>query len=427
MEKIQSIRGMNDILPKNIDAWRFVENVMSSVLNSYGYDEVRFPILEKTALFKRAIGEVTDIVEKEMYTFEDKGGDSVTLRPEGTACCVRLCEQHGLLYNQTQRLWYAGPMFRYERPQKGRMRQFHQFGVESFGFHGVDIEVEMILMAKKVFSGLGLDECVELQINSIGSSISRRQYRDVLVHYLEDHFNDLDADSQKRISTNPLRVFDSKVETTQTILKNAPSLADYLDDNSVRHFEVLKDALGRLGVGFTVNPGLVRGLDYYNDTVFEWVTSELGSQSAVCAGGRYDSLVESLGGNPCPAFGFAMGMERLVMLVEAAGSAAEAGCCDVFIAVGDDVSCEPMSVSEAIRTAFPALRVYTNFSRGSFKSQFKKADKIGSAVTVIVGSDEVKTGVLTVKDLRRGDGQMTISQDALIDYLGGYFANQLGK
>ena len=423
VEKIQSIRGMNDILPRDINAWRHIENVAAKTFSSYGYGEIRFPILERTALFKRAIGEVTDIVEKEMYTFDDKGGDSVTLRPEGTASCVRACEQHGMLYNQTQRLWYAGPMFRYERPQKGRLRQFHQIGAEAFGFDDVSIEVEMMLIAKRVFSSLGLIGNVCLQINTIGSAQSRQKYKGVLIEYLEQNIQKLDTESQRRLFTNPLRIFDSKDNGTQEVLRAAPRLMDYLDEKSRERFDTFQEQLSVFGIEFVVNHGLVRGLDYYNDTVFEWVTRDLGSQGAVCAGGRYNGLVETLGGSACSAFGFAMGLERLSMMLEAKSEhdPTNSNVCDIFVVGEGGCVLESLAVAEDIRSKLPNVNVCTNINGGSFKTQFKRADKSGALVAIVVGADELSSGMLAIKDLRKTGEQTVVSKDAVVDQLKRHF------
>ena len=316
MAKIKAIRGMNDILPDQTPVWQFLEQSVKSVLGAYGYSEIRMPIVEQTDLFKRSIGEVTDIVEKEMYTFDDRNGESLTLRPEGTASCVRAGEEHGLLFNQAQRLWYQGPMFRYEKPQKGRYRQFHQIGVETFGMANADIDAEVIMLSARLWKQLGILDSVTLQLNSLGSNEARAEYKDALVAYLLERKDQLDEDSQRRLTTNPLRVLDSKDKQTQSLLDDAPSLADYLDDESREHFADLCDMLDKAGIAYELNPRLVRGLDYYCKTVFEWVTDKLGAQGTVCAGGRYDGLVKQLGGRPTPAVGFAMGVERLILLLE---------------------------------------------------------------------------------------------------------------
>jgi histidyl-tRNA synthetase len=401
--KIQSIRGMNDLLPHESHIWQHIECVVADVLNSYGYREIRFPILEQTALFKRAIGEVTDIVEKEMYTFEDRNGDSLTLRPEGTASCVRACEQNGLLYNQTQKLWYAGPMFRHERPQKGRLRQFHQIGVEAFGFAGPDIDAEMLLLTARIWRELGLADKVSLQLNSLGSNAARAAYRVALVTYLEKFVADLDEDSKRRLHSNPLRVLDSKDERTQIILQNAPRMQDYLDEDSRSHFDRLCSALSRNGVSFEHNSRLVRGLDYYNATVFEWVTSALGAQGTVCAGGRYDGLVEQLGGRPTPAFGFAMGIERLALLL-AIEHAQPAPGADIYLVFAEAVMEDALSLAEHCREALPGFVVLLHAGGGSFKNQFKRADKSGAGIALVLGEDEVAQQAVTVKFLR-GQGE----------------------
>ena len=352
MAKLQAIRGMNDLLPDQSPVWQYLESTVKTVLQSYGYAEVRTPIVEQTELFKRSIGEVTDIVEKEMYTFEDRNGDSLTLRPEGTASCVRAAEQHGLLYNQVQRFWYTGPMFRHERPQKGRYRQFHQIGAEAFGMQGPDIDAEVILMTARLWRQLGIDQAVELQINTLASSEARHAFKSDLVAYLETRKDALDADSQRRLTTNPLRILDSKDPNTQALLDSAPNFKDYIDDDSRAHFEQLCALLDAAGVNYVVNPRLVRGLDSYGKTVLEWVTSALGAQGTVCAGGRYDGLVEQLGGRHTPAVGFAMGVERLVLLLEEleAVPAAARQLVDVYmIGIGDENLAPAMAVAEALR------------------------------------------------------------------------------
>ncbi|PID42227.1 MAG: histidine--tRNA ligase [Proteobacteria bacterium] len=404
MAKIQAIRGMNDILPPDTPVWQFIEREVASVLDSFGYQEIRMPIVEQTELFKRSIGEVTDIVEKEMYTFEDRNGDSLTLRPEGTAGCVRAGEQHGLFFNQTQRLWYSGPMFRHERPQKGRYRQFHQIGVECFGFSGADIDAELIRITARLWQKLGLSENVELQINSLGSSQARARYKEVLVNYLEGVKDQLDKESRNRLESNPLRILDSKDQGTQRLLTEAPDFADYLDGESVAHFDHLKLFLDSAGIPYKVNSRLVRGLDYYCKTVFEWVTDDLGAQGTVCAGGRYDGLVEQLGGRPTPAVGFAMGIERLVLLLQTQNRLPESvnSHADIYItAVGDDpkIAAYAANVADEIRSRTPS-RVLTHCGGGSFKSQMKKADKSMAKVAVLIGEDEVQAGKLTVKPLR---------------------------
>src|SRR5690554_3356907 len=404
---------MNDILPTQTPVWQYIESVVRNTLRAYGYDEIRMPIVEQTDLFKRSIGEVTDIVEKEMYTFEDRNGDSLTLRPEGTAGCVRAAEEHGLLFNQTQKLWYAGPMFRHERPQKGRYRQFHQIGVECFGMPGPDIDAELIIMTARLWKRLGLTSHLELQINTLGNSEDRKRYKDDLVAYLQERFDSLDEDSRRRLSTNPLRVLDSKDPGTQAVLENAPSLLDYLDEDSRRHFDRLLALLDGAGVAYRVNPRLVRGLDYYGKTVFEWVTTSLGAQGTVCAGGRYDGLVEQLGGKPTPGVGFAMGMERLVLLLETLQLVPETANrnADVYIVAvgGAVVETYGFKVAERIRDELPELRVQMHCGGGSFKNQIKKADRSGAALALILGEDEVNTGSVTIKALRQDTEQVRVA------------------
>jgi len=419
LKKIQAIRGMNDLLPCDSVAWQFVEAAVADILQRYGYQEIRFPILESTDLFKRSIGEVTDIVEKEMYTFDDRNGDSVTLRPEGTACCVRACEEHGLLYNQTQRLWYMGPMFRYERPQKGRYRQFHQIGVETFGMDGPDIDAEVLLLSARILRELGVASFVTLQINSLGDSASRAKYKNALVAYLETHKEQLDADSQRRLTTNPLRILDSKEASTQTLLDGAPVLLDYLDETSQAHFQQLKVLLDAGGISYQVNPRLVRGLDYYGKTAFEWVTDKLGSQSTVCAGGRYDNLVEQLGGKPIPAVGFGIGLERLVLLLQAVDAIPKGleQIADVYVVAVGNVQQEAFQLAENLRTQLPNLRVINHCGGGNFKNQLKKADKSTADIALILGEDEVAKQVVVVKFLREDQPQQTILLSEIVHFL----------
>ncbi|MFT4613336.1 MAG: histidyl-tRNA synthetase [Bacteroidia bacterium] len=412
MSEYRAVRGMSDILPEQTHYWQFLEETATGVLCSYGYSEVRLPLVEKTALFTRSIGEVTDIVEKEMYTFNDRNDESLALRPEGTAGCVRAAIQNGLL-NVPRRLWYTGPMFRYERPQKGRQRQFHQIGVESFGIAGPEMDAELILICARLWRQLGLSGSVELQLNSIGSAAARQAYRDALVEYLRARFEQLDEDSQRRLDTNPLRILDSKNAQTQLLLNDAPSLEDYLDEESTADFTRLCELLRAAGVSFSINRRLVRGLDYYNKTVFEWVTSELGAQGTVCGGGRYDGLVAQLGGKSIPAAGFAMGMERLVLLLEAQGIVEGSAAADVYVvAVGDEAQVHALVTAEALREQKPNLRVMQHAGGGSFRSQMKKADKSGASIALILGEDEVAAGTVTVKPLRSAsaeqDGQSTV-------------------
>lgn len=416
LKKLQAIRGMNDLLPTESAVWQYLEATVADVLQRYGYNEIRFPILETTELFKRSIGEVTDIVEKEMYTFDDRNGDSVTLRPEGTACCVRACEEHGLLYNQTQRLWYSGPMFRYERPQKGRLRQFHQIGIETFGMQGPDIDAEMLLITARLWRELGMADAVTLQLNTLGSNASRAAYRAALVDYLSARKDQLDEDSQRRLESNPLRILDSKDAATQALLNNAPVLHDYLDEESQAHFAGLKALLDAAGIAYEVNPRLVRGLDYYSKTVFEWVTDKLGAQGTVCAGGRYDGLVEQLGGKPTPAVGFAMGVERLVLLLQAL-DVIPVGIdqqVDVYVVAVGDVQTSAVTLAETIRERLPHLRVMTHCGGGSFKNQLKKADRSGASVALILGEDEVARQVVNLKYLRQDRPQQTLAVEEIL-------------
>ena len=423
MAKIQAIRGMNDLLPEQSGTWQYLEKVVKDTLATYGYREIRMPIVEQTELFKRSIGEVTDIVEKEMYTFEDRNGDSLTLRPEGTACCVRAAEQHGLLFNQTQRLWYAGPMFRHERPQKGRYRQFHQIGVECFGFATPDIDAELILLTARLWKKLGIQDHVQLEINSLGLSEERAEYKNALVSYLEQYKGQLDEDSRRRLDSNPLRILDSKNAQTQEILKDAPKLSDFLGEESTGHFDALLGYLDQANIQYRVNPGLVRGLDYYSKTVFEWVTDSLGAQGTVCAGGRYDGLVEQLGGKPTPGVGFAMGVERLVLMLDALGVIPEAvqQYVDVYVvASGHGADMAAFQLTEAMRDQ-TSLRVLQNSGGGSFKSQMKKADKCNAAVALILGEQEVQDQTVGIKFLKEQKDQQQIKQSELIETLNRIF------
>jgi len=414
--KIQSIRGMHDVLPEQSPLWQFFETTVKDLLKSYAYSEIRMPVVESTDLFCRSIGEVTDIVEKEMYTFADRNGDSLTLRPEGTASCVRSCIQHGLLHNQQQHLWYAGPMFRHERPQKGRYRQFHQIGVETFGIDTPDVDAELIFISARLWKLLGLKN-IRLELNTLGSSESRNNYRSVLVDYLTSHKELLDEDSLRRLESNPLRVLDSKNPAMQDMIEAAPKLMDYLDNESKEHFETLKSILDAAGIEYNINPRLVRGLDYYCKTVFEWVTDDLGAQGTVCAGGRYDGLVEQLGGKPTPAAGFAMGIERLLSLLEDAGKNASSAP-DVFVILqGEQAQLKGMSLVELVRDAVPSLVLQTNCGGGSFKSQMKKANKSEALIAILLGEDEVANGTVSVKFLREEKEQLLIKQSQLADVL----------
>ncbi|MEH0834236.1 histidine--tRNA ligase [Pectobacterium cacticida] len=410
-KNIQAIRGMNDYLPAETALWQRIENSLKNVLSSYGYSEIRTPIVEQTSLFKRAIGEVTDVVEKEMYTFDDRNGDSLTLRPENTASCVRAGIEHGILYNQEQRLWYIGPMFRHERPQKGRYRQFHQLGCEVFGLQGPDIDAELILMTARWWRVLGIADHVKLELNSIGSLDARARYREALVAFLEQHKELLDEDCLRRMYTNPLRVLDTKNPQIQKLLDDAPVLTDYLDDESRAHFEALGELLTQCGIPYTVNPRLVRGLDYYNRTVFEWVTTSLGAQGTVCAGGRYDGMVEQLGGHATPAVGFAMGLERLVLLVQSVNPDFKAQpSVDVYlISSGAGTQVAAMQLAEKLRDVLPQLKLMINYGGGNFKKQFARADKWGARFALVLGENEVAASQVVIKNLSTGD-QDTLAQ-----------------
>lgn len=416
MSKIQAIRGMNDLLPEQSPVWQYIESAVSSTLKQYAYKEIRFPIMEQTELFKRSIGEVTDIVEKEMYTFADRNGDNVTLRPEGTASCVRACEQNGLLYNQTQKLWYYGPMFRYERPQKGRLRQFHQIGVETFGFNGPDVDAELLLLTARLWATLGIQDAVTLEINSLGTSQSRATYRQALVDYLLPLKEQLDEDSQRRLDSNPLRILDSKNSNTQALLHEAPQLADYIEPEATAHFAELKAILDAANVPYRVNPRLVRGLDYYDYSVFEWVTDRLGAQGTICAGGRYNGLVEQLGGKPTPAVGFAMGVERLVLLLETLAVVPEnvQAKTDIYIVSVGSVHPYSLKTAEILRDKLPHKVIVSHCGGGSFKNKMKKADKSGADIALIIGDDEMASQQLTVKFLREEKAQQTCTLDACI-------------
>ncbi|UPQ81761.1 histidine--tRNA ligase [Pseudomonas knackmussii] len=420
-KSLQAIRGMNDILPAQTPVWRYLETTFAQLLDSYGYSEIRLPILEFTDLFARGIGEGTDVVDKEMYTFLDRNEESLTLRPEGTAGCVRAVLEHGMTGGgQVQKLWYAGPMFRYEKPQKGRYRQFHQIGVEVFNQPGPDVDAELIVLTARLWKKLGMSDAVTLQLNSLGSSEARARYRDALVAYLQQHFEQLDEDSQRRLTSNPLRILDSKNAQTQALLGDAPTLHDYLDEESRAHFEGLKARLEAAGIGYKVNPKLVRGLDYYGRTVFEWVTDKLGSQGTVCAGGRYDGLVSQFGGKPTPGVGFAMGIERLVLLLDTLelvpdelNPPAHAFIC----AFGEAAELAALGLAERLRDALPGLRLLVNAGGGSFKSQFKKADKSGARFALILGDDELAGRVVGCKPLRDDSEQQSIAWDALPERL----------
>ena len=419
---IQAIRGMNDCSPTESPLWQWIEAKVRHVLTSYGYSEVRMPIVESTPLFARAIGEVTDVVSKEMYTFWDND-EQLTLRPEGTAGCVRAAIERGWIYNNEQRLWYMGPMFRHERPQKGRYRQFHQAGVEVFGIPNPEIDAELIILTARLWKELGIDQHVSLQLNSIGSLEARSNYRSALVSFLENH-QDLMSDEEKdRLVKNPLRILDTKNEALQEVLNGAPKLLDYLDDDSREHFSQLCSLLDAMGVKYEINPKLVRGLDYYNKTVFEWVTSALGAQGTVCGGGRYDGLVEQLGGHATQGVGFAMGLERLVLLVQEVNKEITLPqAVDLYLVyAGEGTTLNAFQIAEQIRTELPQVRVMTHCSGGKFQKQFKRADKIEAKYALVIGESEVQAKTVVVKDLRNGAEQITISQADLINTLKTYF------
>ncbi len=421
-ERIQAIRGMRDVLPEESYSWRLLERIFSDCVLSYGYREVRMPILESTQLFKRSIGEITDIVEKEMYTFTDRNGDSLSLRPEGTAGCVRACLEHGLLHNQHQKLWYMGPMFRHEKPQKGRYRQFHQFGAEVFGMADVGTELEMLAMCQRLWQHLGLSDLVSLQINTLGQLSERHLYREILINYFKQHLDHLDEDSQRRLDKNPLRILDSKNLEMQPIIEAAPQLIDTLSDTSRQHFHDLCAGLDALGINYAINPRLVRGLDYYEHTVFEWVTSKLGSQGTVCAGGRFDKLVEHLGGKATPAIGFAMGAERLLLLMQMTATEQLQEPTPMFYILTENQQgvLQALALAETLHQQAPHWVVLVNTSGGSFKSQFKKADKSGARFALILGEEEVRHQQVSIKDLRQQQDQQCVAQSDLFETISRY-------
>lgn len=412
----RSIRGMHDILPSEMPTWHRLERVVTEVLTQYGFREIRMPLLERTEVFTRAIGQATDVVEKEMYTFEDRNGDSLSLRPEGTAGVVRAALQNGLLYAAPERLWYRGPMFRHERPQKGRTRQFHQVGAEVFGAAGPDVDAELLAMGERIWRRLGLDN-VRLELNSLGNAEERARYREALVDYMSAHRGVLDEEAAQRLERNPLRILDSKDEAVQALLVEAPQLVDFLGDASRQFFDQLQEYLARLGIAYTLNPRLVRGLDYYCHAVFEWVTDDLGAQGTICAGGRYDGLVELQGGKPWPATGFAMGLERLVALMELNGAPEDEDLHAYFVLAGDAAKQEGMALAEQLRSRVSGFNVVCNAGQGSFKSQFKRADRSGAALALILGDDEVEARQLSVKFLREHRDQLTLDWDAAEDWL----------
>jgi histidyl-tRNA synthetase len=415
-KNIQAIRGMHDVLPDESPLWQFLEARVKDVLGQYGYREIRTPMLEMTELFRRSIGEVTDIVEKEMYTFQDRNGDSLTLRPEGTAGCVRAGIENGLFHNQVQRLWYQGGMFRHERPQKGRYRQFHQIGAEAYGLAGPDIDLEIILITRRFWQALGLDE-PELQINTLGTVEERGVYREQLVAYLSAHRDQLDEESLRRLGSNPLRILDSKSPAMKPLIDAAPSLMEHLGEESRQHFDAIRQGLDTAGLSYRVNPRLVRGLDYYSRTVFEWVTTRLGAQGTVCAGGRYDGLVGQLGGRPIPAIGFAMGVERLVALLQEQGIGQGLNVPHAYLvlAAGEPQN-QGMLLAERLRDELPSLRLISHCGGGSFKSQFKKADRSGASYALVLGEDELNRRVVGIKPLRQAAEQREIAFDGLSEF-----------
>lgn len=419
MAKIRSVRGMNDIPPKEVLSWVYAEEIIRSTFSSYGYQEIRFPVVESTELFSRS-NQASDMVSKEMYTFEDKGGDSISLRPEGTASCVRACIDNDLIRIDSPRLWYNGPMFRYERPQKGRSRQFHQSSVEVFGIHGPEIDAEIIQLSSRLWKKLGIEENVYLEINSIGNENTRLNYTKDLLEFFAPLKENLDDDSVRKLRENPLRILDSKSPEIQSLLKGAPKITDYLDEESENHFRKLINILEMLGISYAVNPNLVRGLDYYNKTVFEWKTSSLGSQDTVCAGGRYDNLIEELGGKACPAIGFSIGMERLILLLQDSGDSklVEDQSVDCFfVCFGDESILKAMVLAEQIRDRIPSLNLKVNLGSESAGSQFKKADKSGARFALVLGDTELEDKVISCKDLREKSEQETMDIESLIDKL----------
>ncbi len=413
MKAIQAIRGMNDILPQDTPLWQHLESTTRALLESYGYEEIRTPILEKTELFSRSIGEVTDIVEKEMYSFADRNGDSLSLRPEYTASCVRAGIEHGLLFNAIRRLWYAGPMFRHERPQKGRYRQFYQIGAEAFGMGGPETDAELILLTARLWKRLGI-EGLRLEINSLGSASARGAHRKELVAYLRDHFDELDEDSRRRLETNPLRILDSKNPAMQALVDKAPSLMDYLDEESRTHFQTVDEILRAAGIDFTVNSRLVRGLDYYNHTVFEWITDRLGAQGTVCGGGRYDGLVSQIGGKASPGVGFSLGCERVIALLQDSDIPIDRRHPDAYlVAVGENAARAAHPLAEALRDALPELHLIVDAGAGSFKAKMKRADRSVARMALVLGEDEMASGQIAIKPLRSGETQYGVAQENL--------------
>jgi histidyl-tRNA synthetase len=416
-EKIQSVKGMHDILNDSTGDWQYLEKTIQTVLSRYGYEEIRTPLVEKTELFERSIGEATDIVSKEMYTFPDRNDQRLTLRPEGTASSVRSLMQHGLYQNNPLRLWYCGPMFRYERPQKGRTRQFHQIGAEVYGLNGPDIDAELIAMSARFWKELGING-LQLQLNTLGTNVARQRYREVLVEYLSDNEADLDEDSRVRLLKNPLRILDSKNPEMQALINAAPSMADYMDEESINHFEGLKQLLDEINIAYTVNPRLVRGLDYYSKTVFEWLTDQLGAQATVCAGGRYDGLIEHFGGKAIPGIGFAMGLERLVELMGSSEERKNQQKPHVYLIIaGEETVTTGFKLAERLKNELKELKLLMHCGGGSFKSQFKKADKSGAQLALILGEDELQKQTISLKPLRKEGDQTEVSWEKLAEVL----------
>lgn len=425
VKNLQAVRGMRDILPAQSSSWQYIESCARDLFNSYGYNELRTPLIEPTELFKRGIGDATDIVEKEMYTFEDRNGDSLTLRPEGTAGCVRAAMQHGLLHNQQQRIWYIGPMFRHERPQKGRYRGFYQAGIETYGIATPDIDAEVIAIGARLWKKLGLKN-VHLEINSLGSNQAREVYREILIEYFSQHQEQLDDDSSRRLHQNPLRILDTKNPKMKDLVKNAPDLLDYLDDESKEHFEDLKQRLDVIGIAYTVNSRLVRGLDYYNQTVFEWITSELGSQGTICAGGRYDNLVTKLGGKETPACGFGIGIDRLQLLLEEQNLVIPEHAPHLYLVMlGETAEVAGLNIAEELRDNIPHLRLMVNNGSGSFKAQLKRADKSLAGYALILGEDELENQQIIIKPLRQDTQEITQQASIALDKLNDYVANTI--
>ena len=417
MTRVNKVRGMNDLIPEQIGNWQVVENQIKKIFHSYGYNEIRFPLIEKTELFSRGVGQSTDIVNKEMYTFEDKGGESMSLRPEGTAGCVRAALDNDLIRVDSPRLWYMGPMFRYERPQKGRSRQFHQASAEFFGIKDPFADAELLFLSKKIWEVLGISDQVELEINSLGDHQTRSSYKEALTNYFKDYQKDLDKDSLRQLDENPLRILDSKNSEIRTLLEDAPKITQFLDPKSVDHHSILLELLNSNGLTYRENPQLVRGLDYYNKTVFEWKSSSLGAQDTICGGGRYDSLVEELGGKPCPAIGFSIGLERLVLISEKIDENINSSKVISFIALGEEAISKSVLIAEQLRNELVDVQIVLNFENTSASSQLKKAIKLKSDYALIVGEEELKDNTIALKALNEKEEQKSFKINELIDQL----------